>query len=267
MALDLNTEEENIRIDNVEIPFFRDFHGSYVKKAPEVKAAGRAIAPVYLIMERKANSPKSDWGNNYFHSGDGAAYPAKGAYERRRFKVVLDSQELTDITDDRELISGRLAISYEGVKGTEFNEGDAILDRDLKENEVTDHPVWLELFRGNRDLLGQVAQKIFKEGRDAYKYDKMMGIYLAGELATPSFGALVVDGLEDVRSGLDGRNYLGNGGGRLVGIAPEALKKPHQLVRPYTLADLEAFDNSVSGLDGVINPNLLSPIRQLRSKL
>ncbi len=266
MGLDLNTEQEHIRIDGSEIPFFREFYGPNVKRASEVKEAGRVLAPVYLIMERKANSPKCDWNANYFDSGDGFAYPVKGTYQGRRFKVVLGSQELTEMKKDSELLDGGLVTNYEQAKGREFNEGDAILGRDLKENEVPDHQVWLELFRGNRDLLGQVAQKIFKAGKDTYKYDTMMGIYLSEELAKPHLRAAFVNWLE-LRSQLIGGLNLDFGNGRFVGVAPEALSAPSQLVKPYTLADLEAVDGSIRGLEGFVKTELISPIVQLRSKL
>ncbi|MBS3089876.1 hypothetical protein J4461_03295 [Candidatus Pacearchaeota archaeon] len=124
----------------------------------------------------------------------------------------------------------------------------------------------MELFRGNRELLGQVAQKIFKAGMDAYKHDTMMGIYLAGESAKPHVRAAIPDRLVD-GSQLDGRYFLDSVYGRFVGVAPEALSAPDQLVKPYTLADLEAVDGSIRGLEGFVKTELISPIVQLRSKL
>lgn len=268
MGLDLNTEQEYVRIDRLEIPFFREFYGSNVKMASEVKKAGRVLAPVYVIMERKANSPRIDWNVNYFDSGDGFAYPASRAYQDGRFKVVLNSQELNEMKKDSELVNKGLAIpSYEQVNGKEFKREDVVLEKDLKESEVPDHPVWLELFRGNRELLGQVAQRIFKAGKDSYNYDTMMGIYLAGESTKPHLRAAVPFGLE-VRSQLYGRVNLGyDVDGRFVGVAPEALSAPGQLVKPYTQADLEAVDCFIKGLEGVVKTELFNPIKQLRSKL
>ena len=101
---------------------------------------------------------------------------------------------------------------------------------------------------------------------DAYKHDTMMGIYLAGESAKPHVRAAIPYGLE-VRSRLNGRFSLGSGDGRFVGVAPEALSAPDQLVKPYTLADLEAVDGSIRGLEGFVKTELISPIVQLRSKL
>ncbi len=267
MGLDLNTEREYVRIDGLEIPFFKEFYGQNVREASEVKKAGRIFAPVYLIMERKANSLKSDWGVNYFDSGDGFSYPAQGAYSDGRFKVCLCAQELRDMDKNSELIGRGLVIpSYEQVQGKDFKRTDAIFDEDLKEPQVPEHPVWLELFQGNRELLGQVAQAIFKAGKDGYGYDTMMGIYLAGEQAKPHMRAAVPFGL-DGWSQLGCRYDLDIGNGRFVGVAPEALSAPAQLVKSYTPADLQAFDESLKELGRVVKADLLNPLSGLRRKL
>ncbi len=256
MGLDLNTEQEHVRIDELEIPFFREFYGQYVKKASEVKKAGRIIAPVYSIMERKANSPKTDWINNYFYSGDAFVYPAKGPYHRRSFKINLNSQELSQMNMNNELTQmnmnneltagGLIILSYEQADGREFNDNDAILERSLKESEVSEHPVWLELFRGNRELLGQVAQKIFRAGKDTYGYRTMMGIYIEDELAKPHLRAAYAGRLED-RSQLIGRSWLVDGDGRLVGAAPEALNATGSIILQPSLEQVLQITNEQLG--------------------
>ena len=166
-----------------------------------------------------------------------------------------------------ELVGKGLAIqSYERLKGKEFKRGDAKFGKDLEESEVPEHPVWLELFHGDKELLGQVAQKMFKAGKDTHGYVVLMGIYLADGLAKLHMRAAVPNWLGG-GSWLDCGNSLDNDNGRFVGVAPEALSAPGNLVKPYTQADLQAVDEAIKELDGVVRSELINPITGLRSKL
>jgi len=38
-------------------------------------------------------------------------------------------------------------------------------------------------------------------------------------------------------------------------------------IKAYTMADLQAFDNAMKGLEGILHPNVLKPFVELRKKL
>ena len=53
--------------------------------------------------------------------------------------------------------------------------------------------------------------------------------------------------------------------GRLLGIAPEALSVSGK--GAYTMADLQAVDEAMQGLEGTLHPDVLKPFADLRKKL
>ena len=152
------------------------------------------------------------------------------------------------------------------MKGKEFKRGDVKFGKDLIESEVSEHPVWLELFHGNKELLEQVAQKIFKAGKDTHGYDTMMGIYLADELAKPHMKAAIPYRLGDA-SGLYCWDSLGDDLGRFVGVAPEALSAPGNLVKPYTQADVQAARKQLDEITGFMKPESVDKVQSLLAKL
>ena len=95
-----------------------------------------------------------------------------------------------------------------------------------------------------------------------------MGIFLP---STKGVRLLYVWGVDDyVRSGAIGDDDLGSDDGRLVGIAPEALSAPGKgasNIKAYTMADLQAVDKAMKGLEATVRPELLAPFAQLRKKL
>jgi len=58
--------------------------------------------------------------------------------------------------------------------------------------------------------------------------------------------------------------------GRFVGIAQEALSSPGNgasNIKAYTIADLQAVDKAMKGLEGTLHPDVLKPFTDLRKKL
>ena len=54
---------------------------------------------------------------------------------------------------------------------------------------------------------------------------------------------------------------------RTGSFADEFSDKNSQTVKSYTPADLQAFDESMKGLEGIVRPDVLKPLVSLRQKL
>ena len=126
------------------------------------------------------------------------------------------------------------------------------------------------LARGDKSLLNEYANYIFAQGKKRFGYDNAMGVFLSSTNGnSPEMRAWCVDWLVG-RSDADGGVHLGSGDGRFLGIAPEALSAPGKgasNIKSYTMADLQAFDGAVKGLEATVRPELLAPFAQLRKKL
>jgi len=264
MALKLNATREA----------YREFYGRNVEQMPKLIADGRVPMSVAGLMQRRLDvrnsdvDVKSSYLDNYFDTGDAVAYHPDG-----RAKIVLDSQTLRDITPQSELRNGALVLTedaYNALQGEEFKKGKLGKVNDgLSRADVKSHPVWKVLAR-DQALLDDYVDYIFTEGKQRFNYDTAMGVYPSSEQGkTPELGAWYVNWL-GVRSGAIGRLHLDDGDGRFLGIAPEALSAPGKgasNIRAYTMADLQAFDNAVKGLETTVRPELLEPFAQLRKKL
>ncbi|MEK6855633.1 MAG: hypothetical protein AABX66_00575, partial [Nanoarchaeota archaeon] len=141
---------------------------------------------------------------------------------------------------------------YETLGGFDFTrkELESITERDLTLKEVKDHPMWLALSR-NPALLNEYSARMFDEmkqrfGQGNTNYDNNMGVYLASAEKVPTLRASYVCRLE-FRSQLGGWDYLDNDGGRLVGVAPEALGAPNSVIVRPSLAEMLESVNSELG--------------------
>ena len=270
MALKLNATREA----------YQEFYGRNVDQMPKLIADGRVPMNVSQLMQRRLdvrNSDKSIKGSymdNYFDTGDAVVYHPDG-----RVKIVFDSQTLREITPESQRNSGALVLTedaYNALQGEEFKKGKLGKVNDgLSRADVKAHPVWKILAR-DQALLNDYTDFIFGEYQPRFAKDsalddlKLMGIYpSSAQGKTPEMRAWFVDGLED-RSSASGGSLLGLGSGRFVGIAPEALSAPGKgasNIKAYTMADLQAFDGAVKGLEATVRPELLTPFAQLRKKL
>jgi len=274
MALKLNLPNEYIRIDGLEIPFYKEFYDRNTEQMPKLIADGRVPMNVSQLMQRRLNTQNSDadvkssYLDNWFDTGDAVVYHSDG-----RVKIVLDSQNLRDITPDSQLRNGALVLTediYNSLQGEEFKKGKlGKVNEWLSKEAVKSHPVWKVLAR-DQGLLNDYADYIFTEGKQRFGNDEAMGIFLSSAQGnTPELMAWYVGRLEDWSCAY-GRSGLGGDLGRFVGIAPEALSVPSKgasNIKAYTMADLQAVDKTIKGLEGVLNPELLKPFLQLRKKL
>jgi len=264
MVLQLNSTPE----------VYKEFYGRNTERMPQIMAEGRVPMSTATLIQRRLDTRnaetdyKSSWMDNYFDTGDAVVYHPNG-----NIKVVLDSQTLREINPKSQLSSGALVLAdgaYETLQGTEFTrkELEAHVGNSLSREQVKSNPIWKVLARDD-GLLADYTDHIFAEAKQRFGYDSNMGVYLADKQKIPTMKAWCVRWLDD-GSYADGGDSLDCESGRLVGIAPEALGAPGKSatsVRTYTMADLQAFDSAMNGLEGVLNPDLLKPFAQLRKKL
>jgi len=257
-----------------EVKRFKVYNGRNTEKMPQLIANGRVPASVSQVMQRRLDLRNDESGvkdfymNNYFDTGDGVVYHPDG-----RVKVVLDSQHLREMTPDTPRNGGALIIGedvYKALEGEEFKKGKLGKTGDwMSKKDVKAHPVWRALAR-DQALLDDYADYIFAEGKEQHDYDTAMGVFPGsanGE--TPEMRAWCVDWLENWSLAY-GRNDLDYDFGRLLGIAPEAqnaLGKEIPSVKTYTMADLQAVDTAMKGLEAAVKPELLEPFAKLRKKL
>ncbi len=212
------------------------YEGRIVEKMPQL-IKKQVPANVLSIMMRRLDDSLPFYRDNYFHVGDGFVFPRKGDYSDGRFKVRRNSEGLRTLTQESKFIQGGLIIpSYEEIDAPEFKRNDFILGRDLTRKEAKEHGIWFEVLGKNPAFLNSVVDKVFDVGKQRYNYNEMMGIYLPDELEQPHERAAGVDRLGG-RSLLSCRYVLHYFGGRLVGLAPEALSALEKTATAYP--DLE----------------------------
>ena len=264
MALKLNTSREA----------YEEFYGRNTEQMPKLIADGRVPMSVAGLMQRRLDvrnsdpEVKSSWIDNYFDTGDAIVYHPDG-----RVKIVLDSQHLRDMTPDTPRNGGALILGedvYKALEGEEFKKGElGKIDERMPKDDVKAHPVWKALAR-DQGLLNDYTDHIFAEGKERFGYDTAMGIFTGSVNGdTPEMRAWCVGRLV-CGSDAGGRDGLGSGSGRLLGIAPEALSAPGKEasnIKEYTMADLQAADEVMRGLEGTLHPDLLRPLVNLRKKL
>lgn len=176
------------------------------------------------------------------------------------------------------------------------------VDKNLTKAQVLNHSGWRVLLRHpdavpaefayDKGFMQEVVGKTFAEMNKRHSYTEGMGFYPDASEKNAKLRAWVVYGLES-RSVADGRRNLDSGRGRFVGIAPEApnasievasgetlyknnqrtgsfadeFPDKSQTVKPYTTADLHAFDEAMNGLEAIVRSDVLKPFISLRKKL
>jgi hypothetical protein len=278
MALKLSLPNEYILIDGNEIPFYSERYGRNVDQMPKLITDGRVPMNTAQLMQRRLDVRNSDakvksaYMDNYFDTGDGVAYHPDG-----RVKIVLDSQTLREMTPDTSS-GGALLLTedvYNALEGEEFKKGKlGKVNEWMSREDVKAHPVWKVLAR-DQGLLNDYTDHIFGEYQARFAKGtpledvRAMRVFPDSAGDQPKMRAWCVDMLESWTD-VSGWSDLGYAGGRLVGIAPEALSTPGKgasNIKAYTIADLQAFDSAMKGLEGTLHPNVLKPFAELRKKL
>ena len=226
---------------NDAIEVYKHFEGRIIDMMPPLIEEGRTPLSARGLMRRRlqvlssADAVKASWWNNYVDTGDGIAYHPDG-----RIKVVPDSRHLRELNTESRLFTGSLVLEdgvFDSLEGTEFTPKDVkkyAQNRVLTETEVTQNPVWLALAR-DQVLLQEYAGETFRQAKERFNRDNNMGVYVHEAPEKAIMRALFVGALVDnYYSDADG--YYGGldyGGGRLVGVAPEAqVRENDQVVKP-----------------------------------
>ena len=96
-----------------------------------------------------------------------------------------------------------------------YPRSDIILGRDLTEEEARASSVWLDFAVGYQSRLDKYVENTFRFGKDKYKYDKMMGIFVPAD--DQPIERVVVFSRINSRSQAFGGYHLDNCA-RLVGV-------------------------------------------------
>lgn len=216
MTIKLNTSGEGER--------FKEFYGRNTEQMPKLIAEDRVPMSVAGLMQRRldvrnaSEDVKNYWMDNFFNTGDAAVYHPDG-----RVKIVLDSQYLREMTPDTQRNGGALVLTediYNSLEGEEFKKGKlGKTDEWISKKDVKNHGVWKALAR-DQSLLDDYTDLIFAEVEEKFGYDNAMGVFpISTNGDTPEMRAWCVGRVG--RSNVNGRYNFDNGGGRLVGVAPE----------------------------------------------
>lgn len=253
---------------------FKWYEGRNVEQMPKLVAEGRVPMNTFQLMQRRLdfrNGPeavKTAWMDNYFDTGDAVVY-----YPNGDVKIVLDSQTLREMTPESQRNNGALVLGedvYKTLQGEVFKKGKlGKVNDSMSREDVKAHPVWKVLAR-DQGLLNDYVDYIFTEGKEIFGYDPAMGVYpgsCGGD--KPEMRAWCVGWL-DIGSHAIGRGGLGDGNGRLVGIAPEALGVPSKStsnIRAYSMADVQTARKQLDQIAEFMKPESVDKVKSLLGKL
>jgi len=210
----------NLRLDDIFQPH-REFYGTNTVQMPKLIADGRIPMSVAGIMQRRLDVRnasvyvKNDWMDNHFDTGDAVVYHPNG-----RVKIVLDSEDLREMTPDTLRNNGALILTeevYNALQGEEFERGEfGKVNERLSRDEVKFHPGWKALAR-DQALLNAYTDFIFAEVKEKSGYDDAMGIYIGStNRGTPEMLMWCVSRINS--SNANGGYILNGTHGRLVGV-------------------------------------------------
>jgi hypothetical protein len=221
MALQLNEPGE-----------YKEFYGRNIDKMPELIKQGFTPLSMAQVMQRRldvlGSTPEVEdaWWMHYFDTGDAVVYHPDG-----RIKVVLDSQIARELNPKSTLRNGALVLSdgmYEQMQGEEFSKEDVekyakySKRESLSLKEAMNNPLWKALARDPK-LLKEYAKATFKEAKSQLDSNKNMGVYTSEFKEVPNLRLWLLDSLRNYgSSNVIGYYKLGDGSGRLVGVAPNA---------------------------------------------
>jgi len=216
------------------------YGGRNVETMPKLLADGRVpMSASQLMKYRIAESDKlPDWKNSYFDTSDLIAYSAKGDGKVKFILTVGKDGKITDkgrkalelINPNSKRSSGAIELGdqYRILDGIEVPIGNLGRTGDyLTQNEILGNKAWRILARHPDEVPKEFAEdsNLLKEYStwvvNQTKSDKNMGVYVDSLDASPKLRAWYVYRL-GLRSNANGRDYLDDDYGRLVGLAPEA---------------------------------------------
>ncbi len=290
---------EKCNLPHEEMKKFEIYSGKSAWEMPNLRADGRVPMSVAGLMQRRLNlrslrkyylAVKDFYMDNLFVTGD------LTGQKENEVKLVLTtyadgsitplgSEYLALINPREKLFSGAINLGvndrYENLQGegvitTEINKLAEIINGDLNEQQAKDSLFWRFMLRHPDEvperfaisgLHEEVIPYIFAEGKERFGYDIAMGVFPDLDGNNPKLRTWCVGGLGK-GSYANGRHHLGTFG-NLVGIAPDVLRlgKGASNIKAHTMADLQAVDEAMKGLEGTLHPDVLKPFAELRKKL
>lgn len=199
---------------------FREFPGQNIYQMPEIRKAG--LVPANAMQVMRGIIAGKLYGKQY-DSVDGIAYHPDG-----QVKIVLDAQELLELTTQSTLLYGSLVLldgAWESLEGEVFTRshvieyGDKWLTNDPAEEAspryAKSNPFWREFAR-SQELHEKYVDFVSKKlGRT----DDMMKVLFARRPDTPTMHLWCLDGFGYSSCSAYGNYSLRNDDSRLVGIA------------------------------------------------
>ncbi len=240
MSLQLN-DTYDLLVATAVVKRYELFPGRNIDQVPLLLSQGRIPLMVSGLFEKRfsAQDPNvvSSWQNNYYDCGNLCL-----THPDKKIKIVSNVEyakkfwELLNPDCARKLVHGALPLPdgfYESFNVQEFGpkEIEKYADRLLTKKEAKSNPFWKELIP-DKDLRNNSIDKPFSLAKKQYNRTELMGIYPGSFEKVPIGRLWCVYGL-DGSSSADGSN-LNSGGGRFVGVAPEASESTD--AKKYTLA-------------------------------
>jgi len=267
-----------------------EHYGRNVDGMPELLGAGEVPVSVSGIIQSRLRQGDEfpDLWNNWHYSSDLVVYSKGNDKEVYVFLTVDNKGQITkNGRKALELISpDNLASNYGAVveqlkdlgkKGLiKVPRSKITTETYLSKDQILNEQVWRILarhpdevpagFAEDKELLKEYIDEVQRRTNES----KNMALYVGDSSKyETTLKAWFVYGLVG-RSGALGRIGLGDVSGRLLGIAPEALSVPDKgasNIKAYTMADLQAVDEAMQGLEGILHPDVLKPFVDLRKKL
>ena len=200
--------------------------GRCIDQMPILIAAGETPIAADHVLERQAAFPNT-WGGTYIFTGDAAILGVKGDA-----LIELDSLLLRSVNEESEILDNALVLSDEEWEERKMNIRNLYLTAEqvAEANEkgyVKQNGVWRPVNRAVAEVWNTLGR-----GRDLCEYAELasskskgarqvMQVYFASRQTVPTMRAWCVNFLD--RSSAYGNDGLGDGSGRLVGVASEAL--------------------------------------------
>lgn len=285
----------------------KEYYGRNIDRMPEILKAGEIPMSASALMKYRINQGEDfpDLWNCWYDTSDLIIYP-KGNNKEVYFLLAVNNKGKITKNGRKalELIRpGNLASNYgaivdnieqlEGKNLIKVSKDKLTTEKYLTREQVLNELTWRILtrypdevpkdFAESKNLLEDYEAKISSKTRE----NTNMAVYLGNSLKDVNIlKAWCVYWLE-YRSYAYGRYNLDNGSGRFVGICQESLilghfpnqgfvKSPEALgapvkgasnIKAYTIADLQAFDKAMKGLERTLHPDVLKPFADLRKKL
>jgi len=229
----------------------------YRNLMPQLRSAGLRPLNMADVMREKLEALSNKdlnlaafWLDRYFDTVDGIAY------SNGKRKVAYNPKQLVNIESNVDLSNGALIITpdeYKNSQGEEFSVKElenAGLGRRLSKEEVTTHPFWLALARGDKHLLREYRDVVFAEIKRRYDGNEGMGVYLGSEQQQPSMRALFVGDLYYMSDALGSNDLSLNA--RLVGVRSRVAEGDAQNLMVFNPQDVEKARQAVRTLEQIL---------------